>query len=169
MGGIGSGHFRLDKRLTVEECERIAVAQVRAGRVPRGFPHLRWTETMQPFGGSFRWMICPTRSCNRRCRVLYNAGLSWACRRCLRLTYQSRRDDRTQRALRKADKLRAQVGDSPLGGSWMRNGYRVPRWARAGKRKWMHWRTFREAQDKADTIELQALSRDVNRLLSRVR
>jgi hypothetical protein len=95
------------------------------------------------FGGHRAWFRCPIAGCGQRVAILYGATL-FACRRCLRLTYESQREAPHYRALHKAQTIHEKLGgtgiiDDPV-----------------FKPKWMHWRTyyrqllqFREAEARA--------------------
>ena len=152
MGGLGSGHFRRKKPLAEGMHSRVTARDALAGRVPAGFPRIRWIETQPPFGGVIRWMVCPVPHCGRRCRVLYLGATGYGCHQCLGLTYESRQLDRTRRAVRRAAKERRKVSVPPLlmvGGALDNGGDNpAPRWLRAGKRRWIHWRTFRETTER---------------------
>lgn len=81
-------------------------------------------------GGSRPWFICPARGCGRRVAVLYG-GAIFACRHCYQLAYPSSREDRGDRATRRADRIRARLGWE----AGILNGG-------GDKPKWMRWRTF---------------------------
>lgn len=88
------------------------------------------TRTACALGGSRHWFICPAVGCGRRVAILYG-GTIFACRHCHQLAYASAREDSGDRAIRRADRLRARLGWEP--------GIINP----AGdKPKWMRWRTF---------------------------
>jgi len=59
------------------------------------------------FGGSRAWFLCP--SCGRRCAVLHG-GSVYACRQCHQLAYESQRESDSDRAIRRADKIRRRLG-----------------------------------------------------------
>ena len=82
-------------------------------------------------GGQRPWFLCPARGCGRRVALLYGAGGVFACRHCYRLTYPSQREGHDDRAMRRADAIRARLGWSP--GIW--GGHE-------GKPKGMHWKTY---------------------------
>jgi hypothetical protein len=69
---------------------------------------LAWTACN--FGGERPWFICPGAGCGRRVAVLYGPGRYFLCRRCYDLSYESQREDKTQRALRRAQKIRQRLG-----------------------------------------------------------
>jgi hypothetical protein len=52
-------------------------------------------------------------SCGRRVAKIYGAGAYFLCRYCYRLAYASQREDRYDRALRRANKIRMQLGGEP--------------------------------------------------------
>ncbi|KIF83286.1 hypothetical protein TSA66_24580 [Noviherbaspirillum autotrophicum] len=82
------------------------------------------------YGGHRAWFRCPSKGCGRRAAILFFGG-GFACRRCCRLAYRSQRVADYDRALRRAEKIRARLG-------WdldLFNG--------EGERtKWMRQRTF---------------------------
>jgi len=68
---------------------------------------LTWTACN--YGGQRPWLLCPV--CTRRVAVLYLAyRLRFACRHCCRLCYQTQKQDRTDRLLTKALKIRKRLG-----------------------------------------------------------
>jgi hypothetical protein len=80
-------------------------------------------------GGSRPWFCCPT--CSKRVAVLYGKGRLFACRHCKGLAYASQRESSSDRANRRVDRIRKQLG-WPAG---IFNG-------QGGKPKGMHWRTY---------------------------
>lgn len=87
---------------------------------------LDWTACN--YGGSRVWFRCP--SCGRRVALLYG-GRVYACRHCHRLAYDSQRETVSDRATRRAGKLRERLQWEPgilNGDGW--------------KPKWMRWQTF---------------------------
>jgi hypothetical protein len=70
------------------------------------------TWTVCNFGGERPWFICPGASCGRRVAVLYGPGRYFQCRHCCDLTYQSQREDKMHRALRRAQNIRERLGGS---------------------------------------------------------
>ena len=93
---------------------------------------LDWTEC--GFGGRRVWWLCPAVGCGRRVAVLHG-GRVFACRQCNRLAYRSQRESDDDRATRRADTIRRQLGWEP--GILNGNGL---------KPKGMHWRTFERLQ-----------------------
>ncbi|KTC64691.1 Uncharacterised protein (plasmid) [Legionella adelaidensis] len=82
------------------------------------------------FGGQRPWFICPLKKCGRRVAILYG-GPIFACRHCYKLVYQSQREGVSDRAIRKAEKIRARLkwNTGILEGT-------------QDKPKGMHWRTY---------------------------
>jgi hypothetical protein len=75
---------------------------------------LDWTPCN--FGGKRPWFLCPgmvgDKRCGRRVAVLYGPGRYFLCRHCYDLRYESQREDKTQRALTRAQKIRKRLGGS---------------------------------------------------------
>ena len=103
------------------------------------------------FGGFRRYWLCPR--CRCRCEVLASGwnGRSWACRRCLRLRYQSQALTREWRLQQRADKLYGRLGGDSEG---------------ACKPKWMRWRTFNRKLAQADDFSNRADSYFVGRVMA---
>ncbi len=72
--------------------------------------------------------------------MLYGSGI-FACRHCHQLAYASAREDAGDRAMRRADRLRARLGWEP----GILNGD-------GGKPKWMRWRTFDRLSERHDRL-----------------
>ena len=96
-------------------------------------------QTTRPnFGGLRWWFTCPLvvagRPCRRRCEKLYlSPGAKYyGCRVCYDLSYTSRREDRANRMLRKANKIRF---DKLSGGD--ESPFVAP-----PKPQGMHWSTY---------------------------
>ena len=105
---------------------------------------LTWTPCH--FGGRRPWFLCPAQGCGRRVAMLFS-GAIFACRECHRLAYPSQRESEGDRALRRADAIREQLG-------WPRgilNGA-------GGKPKGMHWDTFERLSRQHDEYFHQSLS-----------
>src|SRR5918997_955823 len=62
------------------------------------------------FGGERPWFVCPGVTCGRRVAVLYGPGKYFLCRHCYDLRYESQRNDKKDRALRRAQKIRKRLG-----------------------------------------------------------
>ncbi len=98
---------------------------------PREYPVLvEWTGCN--FGGRRAWFHCPLQGCGRRVALLYvgHAGVL-ACRHCHKLVYACQREGADDRASRRANTIRRQLG-------W-KVGVLNPA---GGKPIGMHWRTF---------------------------
>jgi hypothetical protein len=91
----------------------------------RSGPGSGWEDAQQPvalewtpcnFGGERPWFICSGVlngvRCGRRVAVLYGLGKWFLCRHCYDLSYQSQREDKTHRALRRAQNIRQRLGGS---------------------------------------------------------
>lgn len=130
---------------------------------------LEWTGCN--FGGRRAWFRCPAQGCGRRVAILYG-GQMFACRHCHKLAYQCQRETYDDRAMRRADTIRARLGWRP--------GIAFPI---GDKPKGMHWRTYlrmvKEYNAFAQTSwsgaaerlgltskRLEGLERDISRLRS---
>jgi hypothetical protein len=75
---------------------------------------LEWTPCN--FGGERPWFVCPGVvngvACGRRMAKLYGPGKYFLCRHCCDLRYESQREDKKDRALRRAQKIRQRLGGS---------------------------------------------------------
>ena len=91
-------------------------------------------------GGSRPWFLCPASGCGRRVAILYGGSI-FACRHCHQLAYASSREDAADRAIRKADRVREQLG-------WQRGILNDL----GGKPKWMRWATFERLVDQHDEL-----------------
>lgn len=89
---------------------------------------LEWTGCT--FGGRRAWFLCPAQGCGRRVAILYSGGI-FACRHCYKLAYACQRQSADDRAMRRADNIRQQLG----WGAGIAN-------PKGGKPKGMHWATF---------------------------
>jgi len=110
---------------------------------------ISWEECR--FGGRRPFIHCP--SCNRRVLFLYGIG-RFLCRSCHGLSYPSQRERESDRAQRKANRIRSRLGGE-LG--WQR----IP-----PRTKGMHWRTYdRLMRDiaLADAITHDAIARTLAR------
>jgi len=69
------------------------------------------------FRGARPYFVCPGVvngiACGRRVAKLYGAGTYFLCRHCYRLAYTSQREDRYDRALRRANNIRMRLGGEP--------------------------------------------------------
>jgi hypothetical protein len=75
---------------------------------------LEWTPCN--FGGERPWFVCPGVvngvACGRRVAVLYGPGKYFLCSHCYDLCYESQREDKKDRALKRARKIRRHLGES---------------------------------------------------------
>jgi hypothetical protein len=99
---------------------------------------VRIVRTPCRLGGTRPWFLSPARGCGRRVAVLYGGGI-FACRQCQQLTYRSTRENVSDRAMRRGDRLRARLGWEP----GILNGD-------GEKPKWMRWETFYRLSDQHD-------------------
>jgi hypothetical protein len=100
------------------------------------------TTTPCHIGGERDWFLCPARGCGRRVAVIYGGGI-FACRKCHQLAYPSQSEDPADRAVRRADRLRARLG-------WPSGVLERAGW---GKPRGMHWRTYERLCDEYDGFE----------------
>jgi hypothetical protein len=120
-----------------------------------------WQDVEQPtpivwrpcrFGGARPFFVCPGVvngiACGRRVAKIYGAGKYFLCRHCYRLGYASQREDRYDRALRRADKIRMRLGGKP-GTAWV-----FP-----DRPKGMHRHTYESLQSAVLNAEILAQER----------
>lgn len=100
--------------------------------------YLEWTDCT--LGGRRVWFQCPNQGCGRRTAILYG-GRVFACRYCHKLAYESQRETDGDRAIRRADTIRARLGWHP--------GIAFPK---GDKPKGMHWRTFERLKAEHDAF-----------------
>jgi hypothetical protein len=105
---------------------------------------LEWTPCN--FGGQRPWFLCPGAGCGRRVAVLYGPGKYFLCRHCYDLRYESQREDKTHRALRRAQKIRERLGGSA---NMMEPFPERP--------KGMHHKTYRRMSWKHHEAEMEQL------------
>jgi hypothetical protein len=103
-----------------------------------------WIElvtTPQPFGGRRWWFVCPRTG--RRAAKLYlpNGAFTFASRQAYRLAYRSQRETPWDRALRRAFKLRDELGGHGGIGDYI------------DKPKWMRWATYDRKLEKVAAAE----------------
>ena len=101
------------------------------------------------YGGQRPWLLCP--ACVRRVAVLYLGGasaFSFSCRRCAKLKYDSQRSGVRLRLMRKAQKLRRQLGGS---GSLYKPFPEKPRT--------MQWKRYERVKEMARKTEEEWASR----------
>ncbi|NPV81468.1 MAG: hypothetical protein HPY52_14590 [Firmicutes bacterium] len=90
---------------------------------------ITWTECN--YGGRRPWFVCPNTRCGRRVGKLYLGGKYFLCRHCYDLAYESQREDRAHRLMRKAQKIQERLG-----------GRAELMYPFPDKPKWMHWDTY---------------------------
>ena len=112
----------------------------------------RLTRTPCNLGGSRPWFLCPARGCERPVAILYG-GAVLACRHCHQLAYPSQNEDRTGRAMWRAERIRAKLGWPP---GALDGWYDKP--------KGMHWRTFERLCAEHDYWETMSLGFMVQKL-----
>lgn len=111
---------------------------------------LEWTGCN--LGGKRAWFLCPAQGCGRRVAILYG-GSVFACRHCHKLNYQCQRETDDDRAVRRADKIRARL-------KWDAGILNGTGW----KPKGMHWRTFKRLKAEHDAFVNAALAGMAERL-----
>ena len=104
------------------------------------------------YGGQRAWFLCPAAGCGRRVAILYGGGI-FACRHCYRLAYSSQRETAANRALRRADRIRARLDWEP----GILNGD-------GGKPTGMRWRTFQRLSAEHEAFVGASLARMAQRL-----
>lgn len=103
---------------------------------------ITWTECN--YGGQRPWFVCP--KCGRRVGKLYlYFGKYFLCRHCWGLAYESQREDRAYRLMRKAQKIRRRLGGSPALGDPFPD-----------KPKGMHWNTYRRLLREIEEAEYES-------------
>jgi hypothetical protein len=120
-----------------------------------------WQDVEQPtqvvwmpcrFGGARPYFVCPGVVngivCGRRVTKLYGAGTYFLCRHCYQLAYASQREDRHDRALRRANNIRKRLGGEPGIAS-----------AFPGRPKGMHRETYDHLQSAVLSAEILAQER----------
>jgi hypothetical protein len=125
-----------------------------------------WQDVEQPtpifwmpcrFGGARPYFVCPGIvngiACGRRVTKLYGAATYFLCRHCYRLAYASQREDRYDRALRRANNIRRRLGGEPGTAS-----------AFPARSKGMHRDTYERLQSAVLNAEILAQERLVNAL-----
>ena len=128
-----------------------------------------WQDVEQPtpivwmpcrFGGGRPYFVCPGIVdgivCSRWVTKLYGAGRYFLCRHCYRLAYASQREDRYDRALRRANNIRVRLGGEPGVAS-----------AFPTRPKGMHRETYERLQSAVLNAEIQAEER-LTHLLARL-
>jgi hypothetical protein len=106
---------------------------------------LDWTNCN--FGGKRPWFVCPGDGCERRSAILYGPGRYFLCRHCYDLVYDSQRETRMTRALRRAQAIRERLG----GSANMTEPF-------PDKPKGMHWATYERLREEHDEAEMEQLA-----------
>ena len=130
---------------------------------------MEWQNVEQPtqivwmpcrFGGARPYFVCPGIVngivCSRWVTKLYGAGRYFLCRHCYQLAYASQREDRYDRALRRANNIRVRLGGEPGVAS-----------AFPTRPKGMHRETYERLQSAVLNAEIQAEER-LTHLLARL-
>lgn len=73
---------------------------------------VQYTTTPCHYGGGRWWLVCPCRSCLRRCVALFLYQGEFYCRRCLNLGYYSQRGGVADHIIERAARLRRKLGAS---------------------------------------------------------
>ena len=120
-----------------------------------------WQDVEQPtpivwmpcrFGGARPYFVYPGIIngivCGRRVVKLYGAGTYFLCRHCYQLAHASQREDRYDRALRRANNIRMRLGGEPGTAS-----------AFPARPKGMHRRTYDRLQSAVSNAEILAEER----------
>ena len=102
---------------------------------------VRFERTACNYGGYRTWFLCP--NCWKRVAVLYGAAKYFLCRHCYDLTYAIQQEQKVDRLMRKARKIRERLGAS--------GNLTEPIWQ---KPKGMHQTTFDRLRNKADAANL---------------
>ncbi len=101
------------------------------------------------YGGHRVYARCPGilsgRHCKRRVGKLYAGGKYFLCRHCYDLAYNSQSEDKADRALRRANKIRMALGGEPGMANWI-----VP------KPKGMWQQTYQRKRWAIESAEYQA-------------
>jgi hypothetical protein len=97
-------------------------------------------------GGSRPWFVCPSGTCGRHVAVLFG-GRIFACRHCHNLVYPSSNESRRDRAIRRADKIRARLRWKPGVAN-----------AREGIPRGMHFKTFMRLLAEYDRAVAQVIA-----------
>lgn len=105
---------------------------------------IEWTPCH--LGGARPWFLCPARDCGKRVAVLYG-GEIFACRRCHRLAYPSENENRRDRAMRRAERLRDRL-------QWPPGVFEGSGW---GRPKHMHHATYLRLVKEYERREAEAL------------
>ncbi len=140
---------------SVEGAERPERVILRYRHRGGSFASGEWEDVREPvplvwtvcnFGGERPWFLCPGAGCGRRIAVLYGPGQYFLCRHCYDLRYESQREDGMSRALRRAQKIREQLGGSA--------NMMEPFPQKPGG---MHWRTYERLHREYERASMEQL------------
>ncbi len=110
-------HFEIDISDTDNASLRLAypVRDSDTGAWRSATSRIPLTATQQSFGGCRWWFRCPQPDCGRRAAVLYRPVHTqhYGCRQCRKRVYESQRENRLYRALRRARRARKRLGGQP--------------------------------------------------------
>ncbi|WP_306581529.1 hypothetical protein [Dokdonella sp.] len=134
-----AGCLRLDYRYRIGEAWHDATCPV----------PLDWTACR--YGGARAWFRCP--SCTRRVALLYIVRGLFACRHCHRLAYRCQREGAEDRAIRRAERIRARL-------QWQLGILNSEGWKPPG----MRWRTFDRLRREHAALVARAMASMAARL-----
>ncbi len=101
------------------------------------------------FGGQRPFFLCPGivngQNCGRRVGKLFSGGRYFLCRHCYSVAYGSQSEERHDRLLRRANKLRMALGGEPGAAHFI-----------ARKPKGMWWRTYEKHRQRIEWCEQKA-------------
>jgi hypothetical protein len=135
----------------------------------RSGPGAEWEDVQEPvpltwtvcnFGGARPWFICPGAGCGRRVALLYGPGRYFLCRHCYDLVYESQRENKMYRALRRAQTIRERLGGSA---NMMKPLPERPK----GMHHETYWR-LREEHDEAEMEQFASMRELLDRLEKKV-
>jgi len=135
----------------------------------RSGPGGEWEDVREPvalswtacnFGGERPWFVCPGAGCGRRVAVLYGPGKYFLCRHCYDLVYESQRENKMYRALRRAQTIRERLGGSA---NMMKPLPERPK----GMHHETYWR-LREEHDEAEMEQFASMRELLDRLEKKV-
>jgi hypothetical protein len=161
VGGGDGGGFRLPPGFGIRSRAAPIYDRSRGRRASGSGLWIELETTPQPFGGRRWWFVCPRTG--RRATKLYlpNGAVTFASRQAYQLAYACQREQSHERALRRAFKLRAQLGADGGIGDY------IP------KPKWMRWPTYERAMTQIERAEeivdayTEFLAREVDRRLGK--
>jgi hypothetical protein len=126
-------------QLTLLYCYRHPTGEVQSVRCP-----VQVERSKCHYGGQRVWFRCPREGCGRRVAILYG-DVTFACRRCHRLTYRSQQASVSDRSLARAQAIRQQLG----GTANMYDPF-------PEKPKGMHWQTYQTLRRTHDDANAES-------------